>query len=677
MRALLEACDWTGAALPAPPDWPLPLRTAAGIMLAAPQPALIVWGGTQALLGNDACAALLERDPVTWLGRPLQDVWPDLSALLAPVASGQAVWEPEQRLLLPRAGRAVEAWLAVSASPIRSEQGHVMGALCLLEDVTARVQAARRQFEELKFRRWLFEQTPSFIAALSGPDHVYRLVNQAYLQLVGHQDIVGKPIREVLPELAGQGVLEVLDQVYRSGQPFGGRALRFMLQRNSSDAALEERFLDIVFQPIKDDEGKVLGVLIEGFDVTDRMEAEAALRRQAEALQNQIDLQSEDLRQVTEVLHQAQKMEALGQLTGGIAHDFNNILLGINGALGLAKRRLLQGRSDETERFINLAMQSANRAAGLVHRLLAFARRQPLAPKPVRVGALIASMADLLRHTVGEHIEVSLLPGEDDWLALCDPNQLESAILNLAINARDAMPAGGKLTITSKKVRIGAADEQVGRPGDYVCVLVSDTGTGMTPQTLRHVFEPFFTTKAAGQGTGLGLPMIYGFARQSGGSIHIDSAPGMGTTVRLYLPRSLTDAETEESAAELAPPAAASDAVVLVVEDDVTVRQLVVAALHELGLRTLEAVDGVAGLELLESDVRLDLLITDIGLPGLNGKQMVEAARAFRPQLPVLYMTAYAPPEWLDAAGPAAREALITKPFSMEALAARIRQLMA
>jgi PAS domain S-box-containing protein len=632
------------------------------------------------LLYNSALRTAIGGKAPDWLGRPLHEVWPALGPYVLAAYADQAVAFTDQQLVLPEGGSRTEAWFTGAVNGIRDQEGRIAGALCLLVDTTEKVLAHQTAMAELEHRRRLFDQTPSFIAALRGPEHVYELVNQAYLQLVGHKDIIGKTTREVLPELIEQGDLEVLDRVYRSGKPFIGREVQFMLQRSSTDAALESRYLDIVYQPIRDADGRVMGVLIEGFDVTERIAAEKALRRHAEALRDQVEVRTQDLRQAEEALHQAQKMEALGQLTGGIAHDFNNLLLGINGALGLAERRLRQGRQEEVGRFVSLAMGSASRATGLVHRLLAFARRQSLDPKPVRVGALISSMEDLLRGTIGENIELVLIPDEDRWPALCDPNQLESSILNLTINARDAMPQGGKITIASHSVRIEQAElaEQHNvKPGDYVCILVTDTGAGMTPEVLEHVFEPFFTTKPIGQGTGLGLPMIYGFARQSGGFVHIDSASGVGTTVRLYLPRSGREPRAEEAALELSNVHQARPGeVVLVVEDDEAVRQLVVEVLHELGYQTLEAADGLTGLEILQSAARLDLLISDIGLPGMSGLQMVGAARMHRPELRVLYMTAYAQPSPSHSLPQQEEREVIMKPFTMEALALRIRQIM-
>lgn len=379
-------------------------------------------------------------------------------------------------------------------------------------------------------------------------------------------------------------------------------------------------------------------------------------------------------------LRQSQKMEAVGQLTGGIAHDFNNLLQGITGSLEIVQRRVAQGRVDELDRFISGASTAANRAAALTHRLLAFSRRQPLDPKPVRVNGLVASMEDLLRRTIGETIELELVLAGGLWVTKCDPNQLESAILNLAINARDAMPEGGKLTIETCNAHLDrayVARQRGVRPGQYVCLCVSDTGIGMSPDTISKAFEPFFTTKPIGQGTGLGLSMIYGFAQQSEGYAKIYSEVGQGTTFKLYLPRHRGGARDEEALPE---PSAMHHAeegeVVLVVEDESVVRGLILEELHELGYAALEAVDGNSGLEMLRSKRRIDLLITDIGLPGLNGRQLADAARELRPSLKILFMTGYAENAALASGFLEPGMEMITKPFAMEALATRIRSML-
>jgi PAS domain S-box-containing protein len=387
---------------------------------------------------------------------------------------------------------------------------------------------------------------------------------------------------------------------------------------------------------------------------------------------------AERLRATEEALLQSQKMEAVGQLTGGIAHDFNNLLTGIVGSLDLLQTRLNQGRTDNVARYINAAMTSANRAAALTHRLLAFARRQPLIPKSVDVNQLVVSLEDLLRRTIGETIDLRIVAADDLWSTLCDPNQLESALLNLAINARDAMPDGGRLTIATSNARLDSvtADTPALAPGDYVCIAVTDTGVGMSAEVAARAFDPFFTTKPIGQGTGLGLSMIYGFARQSNGHVTINSKIGQGTTVRLYLPRHHGDIAAAEASAASAAEYAATGETVLVIEDEPVVRAVVVEMLAEQGYRTLEAVDGPSGLKILRSNARIDLLVTDVGLPGMNGRQVADQARETRPDLKILFITGYAESVAIADGFLQPGMEMITKPFDLDHLAQRIRAMI-
>jgi PAS domain S-box-containing protein len=387
---------------------------------------------------------------------------------------------------------------------------------------------------------------------------------------------------------------------------------------------------------------------------------------------------TERLKATEEALRQSQKMEAVGQLTGGIAHDFNNLLTGIVGSLDLLQTRLSQGRTDNVARYINAAMTSANRAAALTHRLLAFARRQPLIPKGVDVNQLVVSLEDLLRRTMGETIDLEITAAGDLWWTLCDPNQLESALLNLAINARDAMPDGGKLTITTANARLDGvtADTPALSPGDYVCIDVTDSGVGMSAEVAARAFDPFFTTKPIGQGTGLGLSMIYGFARQSNGHVTITSRLGQGTSVKLYLPRHHGDGAAEQAAAVKAAEHAATGETVLVVEDEPVVRGVILEILHDQGYRTLEAADGPSGLRILRNDKRIDLLITDVGLPGMNGRQLADQARETRPNLKILFITGYAESVAIADGFLQPGMEMITKPFELDVLSRRIRAMI-
>ncbi|MDB5567641.1 MAG: sensor hybrid histidine kinase, partial [Tardiphaga sp.] len=384
---------------------------------------------------------------------------------------------------------------------------------------------------------------------------------------------------------------------------------------------------------------------------------------------------SERLKATEEALRQSQKMEAVGQLTGGIAHDFNNLLTGIVGSLDLMQTRLDQGRTENVARYINAAMTSANRAAALTHRLLAFARRQPLIPKTVDVNALVVSLEDLLRRTIGEGLDLQIVAASDLWCTLCDPNQLESALLNLAINARDAMPEGGRLTIATANARIDSISAAVPAlsPGDNICISVSDTGTGMSPEVVARAFDPFFTTKPIGQGTGLGLSMIYGFARQSNGYVSIDSKLEQGTTVKLYLPRHDGGAAEDSAASIRNDEHVATGETVLVVEDETVVRGVIAEMLQDEGYRVLEAIDGPAGLGILREEMRIDLLVTDVGLPGMNGRQLADQARETRPDLKILFITGYAESAAIAKGFLQPGMEMITKPFDLDNLSRRVR----
>ena len=387
---------------------------------------------------------------------------------------------------------------------------------------------------------------------------------------------------------------------------------------------------------------------------------------------------AERLKATEEALLQSQKMEAVGQLTGGIAHDFNNLLTGIVGSLDLLQTRLSQGRTENVARYINAAMTSANRAAALTHRLLAFARRQPLIPKSVDINQLVVSLEDLLRRTIGEIIDLEIAAPDGLWRTLCDPNQLESALLNLSINARDAMPDGGRLTIATSNARLDSvtAGTPALSPGDYVCITVTDSGVGMSAEVAARAFDPFFTTKPIGQGTGLGLSMIYGFARQSNGHVTIDSRLGQGTSVRVYLPRYQGEVAAEYLSAVKTAGAAATGETVLVVEDEPVVRGVILEMLGEQGYRTLEAVDGPSGLRILRNPERIDLLVTDVGLPGINGRQLADQAREMRPGLKVLFITGYAESVATADGFLHAGMEMITKPFDLDHLSQRVRAMI-
>ena len=501
-----------------------------------------------------------------------------------------------------------------------------------------------RVAERTRERDRVWKNARDLFVVLSPRRH-YLSVNPAWSRLLGYteDELVGRRYGTLAHPDDMQKVEAMMQRLGR-----GEQVEDVDLRVRAKDG--DHRWINWTFTPEAED-GFIYGV---GRDVTDRKQLEDQLR-------------------------QSQKMEAVGQLTGGLAHDFNNMLTGVMGGLDMARRRISQGRAEEAAAFMDTAGAAAERAASLTHRLLAFSRRQSLDSRPVDVNTLVGSMEDLLHRTLGEQVSLGLALGPDLWRTRTDSNQLENAILNLAINARDAMPEGGQLTVDTVNVRLDwpavAGGEEI-PPGDYVVIGVSDTGAGMPPEVLAKVFDPFFTTKPIGQGTGLGLSMVYGFVRQCGGQVGIYSDSGIGTTVKLYLPRFEGEAEADEHTPRaISTPRGAGERVLLV-EDDPQVRVLVRTVLEELGYRAAEAVDGQAALPILESEAPLNLLITDVGLPGMNGRQLAEVARARRPDLPVLFMTGYAASAAERSSFLEAGMRMISKPFPLETLATTLRDML-
>ncbi len=614
------------------------------------------------LLGNGSLARLRQGAPIAV---------PDTAAL--PPADG--AWDsPETRAfaavpLLREGGLA--AFLFVGhASPRpwpEQELALIADVAARLWDVVARAKAeAELRSANAALERQVIERT----AACQASERRMRAVFETSYQLKGLLARSGVVVDLNATALAtiGQSLSAVAGQLFwetpwfsrTPGVPARIRAAVLQAARGEEtrtqitvQVPAGLRTYDLSVRPIRDAEGEVVAILPEAIDITERRQAEEQLR-------------------------QAQKMEAVGQLTGGIAHDFNNLLTGILGSLELLHTRIAEGRTDGLMRYAAGASAAAQRAAALTQRLLAFARRQPLDPKAMDTNRLLLGMQDLLAHTLGPSIRLRLNLAPDLWPALSDTHQLENALLNLAINARDAMPGGGELTIATRNAELdhAYAARQGGevRPGHYVAVSIADSGVGMTPDVLAKAFDPFFTTKPLGQGTGLGLSMLYGFITQSRGHVCVVSQPGNGTTFTLHLPRH--DAPASLAAPGENPAAQAQEGAgetILVVEDETTVRMLVAETLHDLGYATLEAADGPAGLAILQSDARIDLLLTDVGLPGLNGRQLADAARLHRPALRVLFMTGYAHNAAIgqgEAFAPGM--GIISKPFALEALATKV-----
>jgi signal transduction histidine kinase len=683
MGALIRAHDWTRTPLGPPDGWPQSLRTAARLMLNTRHPIYIWWGPTLVCLYNDAYRQSIgsERHPGS-LGRPGREVWEEIWGIIGPqieqvMSGGGATWNENHLVPITRNGVREDVYWTYSYSPIDDENSEngIGGVLVVCSETTAQVRSSQQIAAESERQRLFLKQMPGFVAVLAGSNHSFEYVNDAYIAISGPRNFLGRGVREVFPELDGQGFYELLDMVYSSGEPFVSRAMPIRLSGEEQD-----RFIDLLYHPIRNNEGAVTGIFVGGYDATELVRSKREVEGINATLSERIADALSARAAIEEALRQSQKMEAIGQLTGGIAHDFNNLLAGITGSLEMLNSRLAQGRVNEADRYVTAAQGAAKRAAALTHRLLAFARRQTLDPKPTDANRLIADMEELIRRTMGPTIAVENVGAGGLWTILVDPNQLENAVLNLCINARDAMANGGKLTIETGNRWLddrGARERDL-PPGQYVSVCVSDTGTGMSPEIVARAFDPFFTTKPLGTGTGLGLSMTYGFARQSGGQVRIYSEAGQGTMVCLYLPRFLGDAEPADIARKSTEVSRARRAeTVLVVDDEPTVRMLVTDLLDELGYSSIEACDGASGLAILQSSTRIDLLVTDVGLPGgINGRQMADAARASRPDLKVLFITGYAENAVLSHGHLEHGMQILTKPFSMDTLGSRIAELL-
>ncbi len=965
MGARIREHDWSATPLGPAHAWPSELKTAVNLMLGATQPVYVAYGPELISLYNDGYLPIVGTKHPEGFGAPFSKLWQEIWADFEPIVAATLSGEAQHFVNLPialggRPDRPV-GYFTFSYTALRDEDGNATGIYCAATETTEQVLASERREADASRLRATLKQMPGFIGMLSGPDHVYQYVNDAYVAIAGERDFIGRGVREVFPELAGQGFYELLDEVYATGEPFSARALPIRLIGEDDD-----RHIDFLYEPIRDDDGAVSGIFVGGYDVTERVRAEAfldALVRLTDRLANlsgpeeigyaaaeeigrilkvsrvgfgtidavaetlQVerdwtapgveslsgmvslreygsfidDLKLGDLINITDVsldsrtarasdalkarsagsfvnvpviehgelvavlfvnhryardwsdeevsfirevaartrgaiersrseaalrllnttleervkersaalllhenivqsddtaicafdmeyrliafnkahndeffrvngfytklgdvfpdlfvpeqrpvmraqmaralagesftveqefgnpeidaprweilysplrdgsgniigafhhardisarlraqaelaeaqdaLRQSQKMEAVGQLTGGLAHDFNNLLTGMMGNLELLQLRLTRGRTDDLDRFVIAAQGAGRRAAALTQRLLAFSRRQTLDPKPTDVNRLIAGMEELLRRTVGPQIEIEIVGAAGLWAANIDAGQLENAVLNLCINARDAMPDGGRLTIETANKWL---DDRSGRerdlpPGQYLSICVTDTGTGMSPATIERAFEPFFTTKPLGEGTGLGLSMIYGFARQSSGQVRIYSEEGEGSTVCVYLPRYLGDAPRADIAnSQRVITGEGAGETILVVDDEVTIRHLIDEVLDDAGYTVIGAADGSGGLKILQSDAHIDLLITDVGLPGgMNGRQVADAARALRPGLKVLFITGYAENAAVGNGHLDPGMELLTKPFTMEGLASKVADLL-
>ncbi len=545
-------------------------------------------------------------------------------------------------------------WAMVVIDAIRQE-GELVGFAKVTRDMTEQRESQLCKLEAERRFRLLVEGVTDYAIFMLDPNGVVTNWNAGAERIKGYKEaeIVGQHFSTFYtPEDRRAGMpTTALETARREGR-FAAEGWR--VRKDGT------RFwANVVIDAIHDGP-RLIGFAKITRDLTERREAELRLE-QSRAL-----------------LAQSQKLDAVGQLTGGIAHDFNNLLTGIGGSLEIVRGRLARGQVQGLEPLLDAAQDSARRAAVLTHRLLAFSRQQTLDPRPLVVNRLLTEMEDTIRRSVGPDVELVTRLPPDLWPTRCDPDQLENSVLNLCINASEAMPHGGKLLIETGNVAIGErqAREHDMAPGEYVLIAVTDTGSGMSEEMASRAFDPFFTTKAMGQGTGLGLSMVHGFSRQSGGEARILSRLGAGTTVQVFLPRHLGSMVQDTPAPGDPAPTGQRSPTVLVIDDEATVLMLIREVLEELAYTVIEAADGPMGLALLDRSEPVDLLITDIGLPGMNGREVADAARRRRPRLKVLFITGYAETKVLDSGSFGPGMQVLTKPFTLDELGERVRSLL-
>lgn len=916
MRQAIRTRQWEQTALGSQNDWPEILHATIRLILQSSVPMVTLWGDEGTILYNDAYVSFAGGHHPQLLGRPVREGWPEVAdfsdEVMQRVMRGETLSFRQREMTLHRHGRPEQVWLDMDFSPITDEKDVILGVLGIVVETTEKYHANQTLTLDRARLKTMFDQAPGFMALLSGPQHVYEMVNQAYLTLVGQREVLGKAVAEAIPETVEQGFITILDKVYQSGVAFSSTAAPLTLL--DAKGQPRQSYIDLVYQPLRDDTGAVFGIFVEGSDVTERVVAEMTLavseakfRAFSQAMPHQLwtattygeldwfnehvfkysglrlddlkgngwaaivhpddlpaaskrwalslssgapyevefrlrradgmyrwhlaravplratdstitawigtntdievqknselrleklnanleqmvsartaerdrmwrlstdvmlvadfnaiieainpgfttllgwdenDILGKDflqlihpddlaptlekvgalgdganvygftnryrckdgsfrvlswsaapndrfihaigrdvtaehehaqaMRQAELALHQSQKMETIGKLTGGVAHDFNNLLQIISGNLQLLE---LGGDAERSRKWIASARSAVDKGAKLASYLLAFGRRQPLAPKVVKIGRLIVGMEDLLRRALGEEIEIELVLSGGLWNTEVDVTQLENAVLNLAINARDAMDGSGKLTIEVNNAVLDdlycRSHDDV-RPGQYVMLAVTDTGSGMSPEVAAQAFEPFFSTKEEGKGSGLGLSMIYGFVKQSGGHVKIYSELGHGTTLRLYLPRS-TQQESVTAPPEALDIVGGSETI-LVAEDEEAVRATVVEILSQLGYRVLTASDAAGALSVIQSGIPVDLLFTDVVMPGpMRSPELARLAKIHLPELAVLFTSGYTENSIVHGGRLDPGVELLGKPYTRETLARRIRQVL-
>jgi len=676
---IIRSRDWSQTSLGPIEHWPVSLKNTLNLILNSPESMYLLWGPDLVFFHNDAYTPILGPRKDDAIGALIPDLWADVWDQVAPLVIDALAGKPchyqDLPLSMARYGEVEQTWWSFSFSPVIDEHGVVVGMFCITNETTAHVlnqqalqeserkrlkliddlvslerqQTARLEQRTLELDTfWQISPDPLAILDFNG---IFLRVNPAWTALLGHPE----------QELLGTSIMTLLhpDDVSNTQN-----ALKHTV--NHVLPLFENRYqhVDGSYHWFGWTAAPGNGIIFAlGKHLTHEKDRIKALRIAEEAL------------------IQSQKMEAVGQLTGGLAHDFNNLLMGVTGNMELLLSRIRQERFTELDRYINAALEGSRRAASLTHRLLAFSRRQTLAPKATDIDLLVAGMDELIRRTVGPAIDMQVNASRGLWATLVDPHQLENSLLNLCINAKDAMPDGGKLLIQTGNRHLTAvtATKYQLPAGRYVELSVSDTGTGMSNDVMARAFDPFFTTKPTGMGTGLGLSMIYGFARQSGGGVYITSKVGEGSKVCILLPMHEGEAETmvfDDSPLQV-PASSTSDETILVVDDEPAVRLLIAELLEDLGYIVLQAERGADALTILQSKVAIDLLITDVGLPGgMNGRQVADAARDVRPDLKILFVTGYAENAALahDTLEPGMH--VLPKPFAIAELIGRVTELL-
>lgn len=663
MAEKIRQYDWANHALGPIDKWPVVLRFAVETVLSSSFPKALAWSDQLFTIYNDAFRPMLGQKPEA-LGRPFDEVWAEAWPIVGPMAErvfeGESTFVEDFPLTINRNGYDEQTYFTFCYSPLRDDAGVVVGLMDTVIETTGKVNAERQLREATvllsqqvaqrtadRDRLWLRSDALLLVARFDGG---IVAVNPAWTEWLGwtEQETVGRPIRTFVHSDDETTLTDELELLRNGAQKRQG-TLRFCHHDGGAHwvswtASPADGFIHFV-----------------GRDVTEE------------------HARAEALREAEEQLRQGQKMEAMGQLTGGIAHDLNNMLQGIVLPFQIIRQRIAHGRQDEAGKYIDAGLAAARRAASLTQRLLAFSRRQPLDSRAVDIVASLNGLESMIKTTCGENIALQMAFASDLWAALTDAHQFENAVLNLAINARDAMPGGGTLRITADNVHLDGDNKHTVLgldDGDYVCVAVSDSGTGMSDDVLNRAFDPFFTTKPIGQGTGLGLSMIYGFMRQSGGIAVLQSSPGQGTCVSLYFKRSQAQAELAqpEPTTPLSGPRRPDSA--LVVEDDDTVRLLAVELLRDCGFYVVEAASGTAAMALLSGAVHFDLLVSDVGLPGPNGRQVADYALENLPAIKVILMTGYAEQAAMNPQFLGARMDLLVKPFDAQALVSKVHKVM-